>query len=187
MLRYLSTRLTPTWQSNDFALTEIAIGMGQGLFLVPTLFYATRDVLPQQGPTAAALFNLSRVVGQTFGIGVIAAAIRYRENYHSAVIVDSFNNASPALVERFNGLIATFLGTHGDLALAQQQAWASLSSLASTQAYVLAFADTFVIVAIVMALSALLVLMLPPLRDATPRANAQPQDGLRELIVRWLS
>jgi MFS transporter, DHA2 family, multidrug resistance protein len=184
---FLSTRLTPAWQSNDFALTEIAIGLGQGLFLVPTLFYATRDVLPQQGPTAAALFNLSRVVGQTFGIGVIAAVIRYRQDYHSAVIVDSFNNANPALVERFNGLVAMFLGTHGDHALAQQQAWASLSSTASTQAYVLAFADTFVIVAIVMALSALLVLMLPPLRDPAPRPNEGPQRGLRALILKWLS
>jgi DHA2 family multidrug resistance protein len=180
---FLSTRLTPAWQSDDFASTEIAIGLGQGLFLVPTLFYATRDVLPQQGPTAAALFNLSRVIGQTFGIGVIAAAIRYREDYHSAIFVDSFNNANPALIERFNGLVATFLGTHGDLALAQQQAWASLSSIASTQAYVLAFADTFVIVAIVMALSALLVLMLPPLRGPA----ARPQEGLRALIPRRLS
>jgi MFS transporter, DHA2 family, multidrug resistance protein len=183
---FLSTRLTPAWQSNDFALTEIAIGLGQGLFLVPTLFYATRDVQPQQGPTAAALFNLSRVVGQTFGIGVIAAAIRYREDYHSAVIVDSFNNANPALVERFNGLVATFLGNHGDLALAQQQAWASLSATASTQAYVLAFADIFAIVAIVMTLSALLVLMLPPLRDRAPQPNAQRQQGFRALILRWL-
>lgn len=184
---FLSTRLTPAWQSNDFALTEIAIGLGQGLFLVPTLFYATRDVLPQQGPTAAALFNLSRVVGQTFGIGVIAALIRYREDYHSAVIVNSFNNANPELAQRFGGLVAKFFGTHGDLALAKQQAWASLSATASTQAYVLAFADTFVIVAIVMALSALLVLMLPPLRDPAPRSNVQPQRGLRALILRWLS
>jgi MFS transporter, DHA2 family, multidrug resistance protein len=183
---FLSTRLTPAWQSNDFALTEFAIGLGQGFFLVPTLFYATRDVLPQQGPTAAALFNLSRVVGQTFGIGVIAAVIRYREDYHSAVIVDSFNNANPAVVERFNGLVATFLGTHGDLALAQQQAWASLSAAASTQAYVLAFADTFVIVAIVMAVSALLVLMMPPLHDPTARPTSR-QQGLRMLILRWLS
>jgi DHA2 family multidrug resistance protein len=184
---YLSTRLTPAWQSDDFALTEIAIGLGQGLFLVPTLFYATRDVLPQQGPTAAALFNLSRVIGQTFGIGAIAALIRYREDYHSAIIVNSFNNANPALVERFNGLITKFLGAHGDLALAKQQAWASLSATASTQAYVLAFADTFVIVAIVMALSALLVLMLPPLRDPAPQPNAQPRQGLRALVLRWLS
>ena len=181
---FLSTRLTPAWQGNDFALTEIAIGLGQGLFLVPTLFYATRDVQPQQGPTAAALFNLSRVVGQTFGIGVIAALIRYRANYHSAVIVDPFNNANLALTERFNGLVATFLGTHGDLALAQRQAWASLSATATTQAYVLAFADTFVIVAIVMALSALLVLMLPPLRDPSPQSSTRA--GARAPILRWL-
>ena len=84
-------------------------------------------------------------------------------------------------------LVRTFLATHGDLALAQQQAWASLSATASTQAYVLAFADIFVIVAIVMALSALLVLMLPPLRNPAPRPNAQARPGLRAFILRRLS
>jgi hypothetical protein len=103
------------------------------------------------------------------------------------VIVDTFNDANLALVERFNGLVATFLGTHGELALARQQAWASLSTTASTQAYVLAFADTFVIVAIVMAQTALLVLLLPSLRDPAPRLNAQPRQGLRAIIPRWLS
>jgi MFS transporter, DHA2 family, multidrug resistance protein len=179
----LSTQLTLAWQASDFALTEIAIGFGQGLFIVPILFYATRDVLPQQGPTAAALFNLSRVVGQTFGIGVIAALIRYREDYHSAIIVNAFNSANPALAARFNGLVAKFLGRYGDLALAKKQAWASLSATASTQAFVQAFADTFVVVAIVMALSALLVLMLPPLRDQSPQSNA-PWRRARALILR---
>ena len=64
---FVCTYLTPQWQAGDFRLALILVGIGQGLFLVPTLFYATRDVKPEQGPTAAALFNLSRIVGQTFG------------------------------------------------------------------------------------------------------------------------
>ena len=43
-------------QAGDFRLALILVGIGQGLFLVPTLFYATRDVKPEQGPAAAALF-----------------------------------------------------------------------------------------------------------------------------------
>jgi MFS transporter, DHA2 family, multidrug resistance protein len=184
---FLSTRLTPAWQATDFRLTELAIGVGQGLFLVPTLFYATRDTKPEQGATAAALFNLSRVVGQNFGIAVIGSLITYREDYHSAIIVDSFNSGSPSLTERFHGLVATFLAMHGDLALAQRQAWASLSALASSQAYVLAFADAFVAVTVVMGLSALLVLMLPPLREARPRTRTRRWLDFRSLASRWLS
>jgi DHA2 family multidrug resistance protein len=184
---FLSTRLTPAWQATDFRLTELAIGFGQGLFLVPTLFYATRDTKPEQGATAAALFNLSRVVGQNFGIAVIGSLITYREDYHSAIIVDSFNSGSPSLTERFHGLVATFLAMHGDLALAQRQAWASLSALASSQAYVLAFADAFVAVTVVMGLSALLVLMLPPLREAPPRTRTRLWLDFRSLASRWLS
>jgi hypothetical protein len=49
---FLCTFLTPGWQADDFRLTMICIGLGQGLFLVPTVLYAARDVAPQQGPTA---------------------------------------------------------------------------------------------------------------------------------------
>jgi len=170
----VSTGLTPSWQATDFRLTEIAIGLGQGLFLVPTVFYATRDTAPQQGPTAAALFNLSRVLGTTFGIGAIGALITYREKFHSAVLIDSIFNANSAVTDRFNGLVASFLAIHGDKVLAQKQAWASLSGLASKQAYVLAFAEAFAVVALVLGASALLVLMLPPYRKAPQRSEPHP-------------
>jgi MFS transporter, DHA2 family, multidrug resistance protein len=172
---FLCTFLTPAWQADDFRLTMIAIGLGQGLFLVPTVLYAARDVAPQQGTTAASLFNLSRVVGQTFGIAAIATLITEREKFHSNLLVDSFNSANPALIERFNGLVATFL--NGDRARAQLQAWQSLSDSASTQAYVLAFADAFFIVTLVMAVSAVLVLMLPPLRERAARSVLSSTDG----------
>lgn len=168
-----ATWLTPQWQANDLRPALILVGAGQGLFLVPTLFFATRDVKPEQGPTAAALFNLSRIVGQTFGIGVVSALIRYREDFHSAVLVESVNNANSAVAERFNGLVASFLATNGDAALATKQAWASLSATLSNQAYVLAFADAFVIVAAVLGVSALLVLMLPQLHPNAGGAGAE--------------
>ncbi len=178
---FVSARLTPAWQAGDFVLTEVAIGLGQGLFLVPTLLYATRDVLPQQGPTAAALFNLSRVVGQTFGTAVIGSLITEREKYHSAILVDAISRADSGIMERFNSLVATFLGTHGDRGLAQTQAWASISSAVSQQAYVLAFADAFVLVGVVLGASALLVLMLPPLRERISSLSAALSAGRRSL------
>jgi DHA2 family multidrug resistance protein len=167
---FVCTYLMPQWQAGDFRLALILVGIGQGLFLVPTLFYATRDLKPEQGPTAAALFNLSRVVGQTFGIGVVSALIRYREDFHSALLVEGVNNANSAVAERFKGLVEHFLATNGNAASATKEAWASLSSTLSNQAYVLAFADAFVIIAAVLGVSALLVLMLPQLRSKTDTA-----------------
>jgi DHA2 family multidrug resistance protein len=169
---FVSTKLTPQWQAGDFHFALVCIGLGQGLFLVPTLFYSTRDVLPQQGPTAAAFFNLSRIVGQTFGTAVLGSLITEREKFHSAVLVDSINSATGATAERLAALTATFQSSHGDPGLAATQAWASLSATLSTQAYVLAFADAFFIATIVMAVSALLVLMLPPLHPQRLPAGA---------------
>jgi MFS transporter, DHA2 family, multidrug resistance protein len=172
---YISTYITPGWQASDFRLTLIAIGLGQGLFLVPTVFYATRDVAPQQGPTAASLFNLSRVVGQTLGIAVVGSLITWREKFHSANLVGGLNNANAAFTDRYNGLVGTYLASHGDPGLAALQAWQSISGIASNQAFVLAFADSFVIVSLVLAVSAILVLMLPPLRE---RVQKPPMSAL---------
>jgi MFS transporter, DHA2 family, multidrug resistance protein len=171
---FLSSRITPSWQANDFRLTMIVIGFGQGLFLVPTVFYATRDVAPEQGTTAASLFNLSRVVGQTFGIAVVGLLITEREKFHSALLVESLSNANSALLEQFNNFVATFLREHGDQSLAQLQAWQSLSAISCQQAFVLAFADAFVIVSVVLAVSAVMVLMLPALREAPREQTASP-------------
>jgi MFS transporter, DHA2 family, multidrug resistance protein len=171
---FLASRITPSWQAADFRLAMIVIGFGQGLFLVPTVYYATRDVAPEQGTTAAALFNLSRVVGQTFGIAVVGSLITEREKFHSAFLVESLSNANPAFVERFNNLVATFLGEHGDQSLAQLQAWQSLSTTFSQQAFVLAFADAFVIISAVLAVSAVMVLMLPALREAQQQRASPP-------------
>jgi len=65
-----------------------------------------------------------------------------------------------------------FLGSHGDADLAGLQAWQSLSGTASRQAYVLAFADSFVSISVVLAVSAVLVLMLPPLREREQRSGS---------------
>ncbi len=175
---YVATWLTPQWQANDFRLALVLVGTGEGLFLVPTLFYATRDVKPEQGPTAAALFNLSRVVGQTFGTGSVSALITWREDFHSALLVDSVNNANSAVAERFNGLVASFMATSGNAAVASRQAWASLSATLSNQAFVLAFADAFVIIAAVLGVSALLVLMLPRLHGKAGGAAAEAAPAL---------
>ena len=184
---FLCTFVTPGWQAQDFRLTMILIGLGQGLFLVPTVFYASRDTAPQQGPTAASLFNLSRVVGQTFGISVIGSLITEREKFHSAQLVDSLTNANPALVERLNGLATGFLRVNGDPALAQLQAWKSLSGTASNQAYVLAFADAFVIISVVLAVSSVLILMLPPFHKKAeePQSSAPgaPPTGANAIVA----
>lgn len=171
---FVCTKLTPQWQAGDFHLALVCIGLGQGFFLVPTLFYATRDVLPQQGPTAAAFFNLSRIVGQTFGTAVLGSLITEREKFHSAVLVDIINGTTGPTAERLAALTATFLRSHGDPGLAANQAWASLSASLSNQAFVLAFADAFFITTIVMGISALLVLMLPPLRLRQLPAAQEP-------------
>ena len=96
------------------------------------------------------------------------------------MLVESVNNANSAVAERFNGLVASFLATNGDAALASKQAWASLSAMLSNQAYVLAFADAFVIVAAVLGVSAFLVLMLPPLR---PRKSGDAETDGRSAIA----
>jgi DHA2 family multidrug resistance protein len=114
------------------------------------------------------------VVGQTFGTAVVGSLITEREKLHSALLVDSVSNANPALIDRFNDLVATFSRESSDPNLAQLRAWSSPSVSSSQQAFVLAFADAFVISSIVLAASAVMVFMLPAFREAAQQRTTSP-------------
>jgi hypothetical protein len=111
----------------------IVIGFGQGLFLVPTVFYHARPA-PKQGTTAAALFNLSRVVGQTMGIAAVGSLITERGSTRSAGRGLSSANPLCGAIQQSRG---DFFRRAGQ-SLAQLQAWQSLSATFSQQAFVLA-------------------------------------------------
>jgi MFS transporter, DHA2 family, multidrug resistance protein len=155
--------MTADWHPAQFVPSLLVMGAGQSFFIVAVLLFATSGLRPEQGPTAAGLFNLSRVVGQALGVALVSTLVTEREKYHSSRLVEELTAVSPQLAERLDALRTAFLATHADRSLADLQALSTLASTQSRQAFLLAFNDAFLAVAAVLLVSAYLVLMLPRL------------------------
>jgi len=162
---FLGAMVDPRWGVPEFSRMLALAGFGQGLFLTAVLRFATAEVPPPAGASAAGLFNLSRVLGQAGATAAVGALLRLREDFHSARIVQEVTPASQAAAERLAELTTIYAGVTADGGDAASSALARLAAEASGQAFVLAFSDVFLGVAAVLALAALLIPLLPRLGD----------------------
>ena len=168
----LNSALTLDWRVDEFVPGLLVLGAGQAFFLVATLAYATADVPPALGATAAALFNIARVLGQSTGTAAVATLVTEREKLHSARLVESFTDATPWFAERLVSAVATFQSLHSDAALAHTQGLSIVASAAAQQAFILAYSDAFLVIGAILFAAAFLVLMLPALPTGDPRPNS---------------
>jgi DHA2 family multidrug resistance protein len=130
------------------------------LFLTPVLVAGTSILKPADLPTASLAFNVSTIGGTTLGVGLISNLVTEREKFHSNVITEAVSLYNALDAERVAGLAAAFASRVADDAAATAKATALLASAASRQAWILAFDDAFLVIAVILAISALGVMML---------------------------
>ena len=153
--------IDPAWQGDQFRACLVLAGLGQGFYLTSVMTFATYGVPPEAGPTAAGLFNVTRVIGTAGATAAVSYWLRIRENFHSAQLVDNLTVSNSAAVGRLKALTATYSRVTSDAGAASGRALASLAGSVTGQAYTLAFADVFLSVAAVLACFALVVPLLP--------------------------
>ncbi len=154
--------------AEDFRLTLVIFAIGQLLFLAPVLVAGTSALKPADLPTASIAFNVSTVGGATLGVGLISNLVTEREKFHSNVITEAVSLYNALDADRVANVAAVFANRIADDATAAAKAAAVLASAASRQAWVLSFNDAFLVIAIILGLSALGVAVLgksPPLRQ----------------------
>ena len=153
--------------AEDFRLTLVIFAVGQLLFLAPVLVAATSMLKPADLPTASLAFNVSTVGGTTLGVGLISNLVTEREKFHSNVITEAVSLYNSLDADRVANVAAVFANRITDDAVATAKAAAALASAASRQAWVLSFNDAFLVIGVILAISALGVAALgksPPLR-----------------------
>ena len=141
-------------------------GLGMGMIFVPltTLAYQT---LPRQSvDQAAGIFNLARTIGSSAGISIAATVLTRSTQVHWSHLGGFINPYNPAL--------NAWLQTQG-MTLADPQAPAILAQELLRQASMLAFVDTFRMIAWSFVLLAPLLLLISVRRPSGP-APAGPID-----------
>ncbi|WP_026186819.1 MFS transporter [Ensifer sp. BR816] len=114
---------------------------GQLLLLAPAMVVGTGSLKLADLPTASLAFNISNLVGTTFGVGVVSNFVTQRQRFHSDGLAESASLYHAFDADRIYGLGA--------------QAWA------------LAFGDGFLAVVIMLTLGTVAVFAIgrsPPLR-----------------------
>jgi len=101
------------------------------------------------------------VIGVVGGLAILSHIVVEREKFHSAILTENIAAADPNSAQRLGSLSRGFARFSTDTSRAQDSAYAALDGATSGQAFTLAFADAFTFSAIALALSAILVWMLP--------------------------
>jgi DHA2 family multidrug resistance protein len=157
---FLSTPATGLSAGEQFLLSQALLGAAPALFIVPLLVIGTQDVKPTEGPSASTFFNGSRSIGQQLGAAFLATLIRHREQFHSVVLNESVTAVSGGgRIESLKPALARVLFDPGRQTAA---ATAALAGQVRGQAFVLAYEDAFLAVAVILCVGALLTIALPP-------------------------
>jgi len=140
----------------------VLLGVGQMLFLVPTLLAGASMLGPADGPTATVAFNATTLGGTTLGTGLVSHFVTEREKFHSGVLVEQVSWLDAASSDRLSSLGGAF-----DLRLGEQdanvvRAIARVAATVRREAWLLSIDDALLLVGAALLVSLCLVAFVRP-------------------------
>jgi MFS transporter, DHA2 family, multidrug resistance protein len=142
-----------------FFIPLVFRGLGAALLIVPLTALAVSELKPQDIPQGAALNNMMRQMGGSFGIALINTYIAKRAAANRTSLVSHVTESDPATQQRIRGFVNNLMA-HGSTYLrALQQAIGGLENTVVRQTYLLSYMDAFLLLAIMNASCIPLVIM----------------------------
>ena len=118
-------------------------GLGFGLIFVPITTAAFAGLAPKEMPHAAALFNLSRQMGGSVGIALVATQLITSTARHRADLVEHITVNDPVTQQQLAGMTRRMNVYSTDPFTGARQALALLDRRVEAQAQMLAYRDAF--------------------------------------------
>jgi DHA2 family multidrug resistance protein len=128
--------------------SQVVRALGQPFIMLTLSQFAMHGIAPKDTASASSLFNMTRNLGGSVGIAMLATTLTNREHFHSAVIGESVSSFSAATQLRLDQLTQTFVAAGVDPATAASKAIGVIDRLVRREAYVMAYNDGFVIMAV---------------------------------------
>jgi MFS transporter, DHA2 family, multidrug resistance protein len=137
------TKLSPLTGESDLATPLIIRSFGTVLMFLP-LNMATLGPIPKKDISkAAGVFSLTRQLGGSVGVALLATLLADRQAFHRAVLVEKLPAYAPQTLDRVRMLTSAMMAKGFDAAGAHDKAMALLDGGVSLQAAVMSFGDTF--------------------------------------------
>jgi DHA2 family multidrug resistance protein len=152
---FMNTTMSLDYSGDQFWIPNIIRAIGQALTLAPLSNVSLGSVAPQDAPAASGISNMMRNLGGAIGTAVLATVVTKREQFHSNIIGQSVDLGREEVRARIAEMTNYFIA-HGmpDPASARAQAIVALGNTVKRQALVMGFSDTFMVLGIVLLLSA---------------------------------
>jgi DHA2 family multidrug resistance protein len=148
-------------------------GAGLGMLFTPINNVAYASLKPSEAQQAAGLINLSRQLGGSFGIAILATYVTTHTQIYRANLVTDVYAGNPLVQQRLAGLAAN-LATHGySPDAAQRGAYALLDQQVTRQAAMLSYNDAWILLLLsFLAVSPAILLLRKSRRQAAAPAGA---------------
>ena len=153
----LATYLTADWVGAEFLLSQIIAACGYPLVMMSLLLTTTSVVQPQEAVSVATVFNLVRSLAGSFGNVIVAAIVTVRERVHSNIIASDATTGAFGTVQR-EAAVGGLSGLSGEV---------------HRQAFVMAYADTFGWIGMIMIAGTVALLFINGATVAQPPRSAR--------------
>ncbi len=166
---YLMTGITRDWDFWELLVPQVLRGFGLMFAMIPVNNIALGALPPERLKNASGLFNLTRNLGGAVGLAVLNTMLNDRTDLHTARLHESLTWSRLPVVETLSNLTRNLSAFGSD---AQDMALKQLYQLTHRQGVVLAFADVFLVLALLYWALALAVYFID-----RPASNAPPVDA----------
>src|SRR5450830_77584 len=95
---------------DQLMLSQIVRALGQPFVMLTLSNFAMNGIAPKDMPSASSLFNMTRNLGGSIGIALLATSLTQREHFHSQRLGESITGFSLATQERLDQMTQGFIG-----------------------------------------------------------------------------
>jgi DHA2 family multidrug resistance protein len=149
---------------------RIVQAFGLGFLFVPTTLSAYIGIRPEKGNSVAGLINFMRNIGSSVGTSLVTTLLARRAQFHQSTLSFHATNYDPAFRNQVSGLAAQLVHAGASVPDAQGQAYARVYQSLQIQSQMLAYLDTFMVLAVA---ASLMFLLAFAVRRNDPTARGQ--------------
>ncbi|MFD1803097.1 MFS transporter [Mixta tenebrionis] len=145
----MDAHANPLTRPHNMYLSQFLLGFSSAFFMAPAMLRGIGSVVtqPKNLVSFVVLFGMSQNLGGLIGSAMLGTFQVWREKYHSSLLGDRLSLLDPNVTERLSQYGALFNSQLSDASLLNAQAVAQLQNVATLQANVLAWNDTYLLTA----------------------------------------
>jgi DHA2 family multidrug resistance protein len=169
---YLQSHMDLTYSWTQMMLIQCVRGLSLPFMFTSIGSISLTTLKPNERADGSSLFNLTRTLGGSFGIAILATTLVNRQQFHFERFGESITQFSQVTQEQIAAITNGFIARGGyDAITAQHQAIAAVAGRLAAQSYVAAFADCAVLLGVTLIAAMVMIPFFNPApRGAGPAA-----------------